>query len=113
MDNLALELFSNSSEEILRACSGLVEYDKLFSYDLFDVPFYFFWRSLSSQEANKLTIKIKNILTCKEVSLRIRQKLLDTIYFLERNGIAFIIKDKVLSDVAVEVEDQVKALFYL
>jgi hypothetical protein len=38
---------------------------------------------------------------------------LDTIYFLERNGVAFMIKDKILSDVAVEVEDQVKALFYL
>jgi len=38
---------------------------------------------------------------------------LDTIYFLERNSIPFLIKDKILSDVAIEVEDQVKALFYL
>jgi hypothetical protein len=90
-----------------------VQYDKLFSYDLFDVPFYFFWISLNAEEGSKLTIKIKNILTRKDISLRIRQKLLDTIYFLERNNVPFLVKDKILSDVAIDVEDQVKALFYL
>jgi hypothetical protein len=60
-----------------------------------------------------MTLKIKNILMKKSISLRIRQKLLDAIYFVERCQIPFIIKDKLLSDVAVEVEDQVKALFYL
>ena len=60
-----------------------------------------------------MTMKIKNILMKKSISLRIRQKLLDAIYFIERCQIAFLMKDKLLSDVAVEVEDQVKALFYL
>jgi hypothetical protein len=68
---------------------------------------------LTAEEQERMTMKIKNILVKKNISLRIRQKLLDAIYFIERCQIPFIIKDKLLSDVAVDVEDQVKALFYL
>jgi hypothetical protein len=82
LDNLAVELFSNSGEEILRACSELVSYDKVFSYDLFDVPFYFFWKSLTPPETAKLTLRLKQILLRLDISIRIRQRLLDSIYFL-------------------------------
>jgi hypothetical protein len=74
------------------------------------VPFDFFWTSLNSEEGSKLTIKIKNILIRKYISLRIRQKLA---YFLERNNVPILLKDKILSDVAIDIKDQVKALFYL
>jgi hypothetical protein len=33
------------------------------------------------------------------------------LYFLERNNVSFLFKDKILSDVAIDGEDQDKALF--
>lgn len=82
MDNLSIELFSHSNEPILRACIDFVSYDKQFAYDIFDVPFYFFWKNLTNEEQARMTMKIKNILMNKSISLRIRQKLLDAIYFV-------------------------------
>jgi len=43
---LALELFNNSEVDIIRACGELAAYDKLFRFNLFEVPFYFFWKGL-------------------------------------------------------------------
>jgi bifunctional DNase/RNase len=58
-------------------------------------------------------VKLKSILVRKDIALRIRQKFLDCVYFIERCQIPIMIKDKVLYDVAMDVEDSVKALFYL
>jgi hypothetical protein len=138
MDNLSYELLNSSNEDTLRACAELASYDKVFGYNLFEVPFYFYWKSLyknieepiylyedfqhltevkplyvPSEDVAKLTLKIKTILVRKDISLKIRQKFLDCIYFIERCEMAIMIKDKILYDVAVEVEDSVKALFYL
>jgi len=37
----------------------------------------------------------------RDITLRIRQKLLDTVYFIERCNIPLLIKDKILSDASV------------
>ena len=50
-----------------------------------------------------MTLKIKTILVRTDISLKIRQKILDCIYFIERCQIPIMIKDKVLYDVAVDV----------
>jgi len=67
---------------MLRACSNLVAYDKIFAYDLFEVPFYFFWKNLGNEERSLLTLKIKNILVRKTMSVKIRQVFLDVVYFI-------------------------------
>jgi hypothetical protein len=51
----------------------------------------------------RLTSKIKTILLRKEYSLRVRQTLLECIYFIERCQIPFMVKDKVLYEIAVDV----------
>lgn len=67
---------------MLLACSQLIRIDKVLCHDFFDIGFYFFWESLLPEEVERATAKLKAILMKKELSLRVKQKLIDTIYFV-------------------------------
>ena len=58
-------------------------------------------------------MKLKNILENKGISLKVKQKFIDTIYFMEQQNFPIPIADKVLRDASLEVLDLAKSLFYI
>lgn len=46
------------------------------------MAFLFFWNILNSELRKSLTMKLKKILENKGISLKVKQKFIDTIYFM-------------------------------
>lgn len=97
----------------MHECLPLVREDRSFCYDIFPVAFYFFWKSLCQEGQKKLTNKLKIILESKVISLGVKQKILDTVYFMAQWKAPIPLKNKFLCDVSTEVLDSAKALFYM
>lgn len=87
--------------------------DRSFCYDIFPVAFYFFWNALCPDGQKKLTNKLKVILESKVISLSVKQKILDTVYFMAQWKVSIPLKNKFLCDVSTGVLDSAKALFYM
>ncbi len=77
------------------------------------MAFYFFWNVLNNEFRRRLTMKLKNILVNKGMSLRVKQKFIDTIYFMEQQLFPIPIPDKILRDASEQVLDLAKSLFYM
>jgi len=58
-------------------------------------------------------MKIKKILENKGISLRVKQKFIDTIYFMEQEQHPVPVTDKTMRDASEEVLDLAKSLFYM
>ena len=61
----------------------------------------------------KLTNKLKMILESKVISLTIKQKFLDTVYFMAQCKRSIPLKNKFLYEISSEILDLAKALFYM
>lgn len=61
----------------------------------------------------KLTNKLKIILESKVISLGVKQKILDTVYFMAQWKVSIPLKNKFLRDASSEILDSAKALFYM
>lgn len=61
----------------------------------------------------KLTNKLKFILESRVISLSVKQKILDTIYFMAQWKVSIPLKNKFLCEVSTGVLDSAKALFYM
>jgi hypothetical protein len=97
---LSILLFEKSEEPFIRACSALVKEDKILCNDLFQFAFYFFWNILSNDLRKKLTMKLKFILEKNTISLRVKQKFVDAIYFMEQCQFPIQLTDNILRDAA-------------
>lgn len=62
------------------------------------MAFYFFWNVLNNEFRRRLTMKLKNIMESKGISLKVKQKFIDTIYFMEQQNFPIPIAGKVLKD---------------
>jgi hypothetical protein len=58
-------------------------------------------------------MKLKNILENKIISLRVKQKFIDTIYYMEQCHFPIQLTDKLLSESSSEILDLAKSLFYM
>lgn len=58
-------------------------------------------------------MKLKNILINKGISMKVKQKFIDTIYFMEQQQFPIPIPDKILRDTSEQVLDLAKSLFYM
>lgn len=79
---LSISIFEKSEDPFIRACLPIVKEDKTLCNDLFPMAFYFFWNVLNNEFRRRLTMKLKNILINKGISLKVKQKFIDTIYFM-------------------------------
>lgn len=106
-------MFEKSPELFVHKCLLLVKDDRSFCYDIFPIAFYFFWTSLCLEGQRKLSNKLKIILESKVISLGVKQKILDTIYFMAQWKASIPLKNKFLFDVSISILDSAKALFYM